>query len=498
MKRTQKLKVNTVTSVINRIVRIISGLILPRLILQYFGSETNGLVASINQFLSIITFLDMGVGSVVQSALYKPLAKNDSLQVSKVLKAANNYFRKIAYFLIIYVIALILFYPFLIDSTYDYIATGFLIFALSVSLFGQYYFGIVNELLLNGDQKAYIQYGTEIVVIILNLILGIILITQGASIQIVQLGSGIIFLLRPFFLKKYVSKNYVINKNVDISEDPLPQKWSGMAQHVAYTIQSSIGTLVLTIFSSLESVSVYSVYLIVVNGISILASSMMSGISSFFGNLLATNEIDALNSYFNKIEWIIHNIVIYMYGMTAVLITSFVLLYTSGIKDNVNYNVPLFALVLVLSKAVFSLRSPYQTMVFSAGHFKETEKSSIIEVLVNGVISVLLVNRMGIVGVVFGGLVSVVYRMIYLTYYLSRNIVHRPIKRFFKQFIVDIIIFSLILVLGNIFNSIYTIETMGEWLFFAIVLGIVNIGLVIIINVIFYREYTFSFLRRIF
>jgi len=498
VKRTQKLKVNTVTSVINRIVRIISGLILPRLILQYFGSETNGLVASINQFLSIITFLDMGVGSVVQSALYKPLAKNDSLQVSKVLKAANNYFRKIAYFLIIYVIALILFYPFLIDSTYDYIATGFLIFALSVSLFGQYYFGIVNELLLNGDQKAYIQYGTEIVVIILNLILGIILITQGASIQIVQLGSGIIFLLRPFFLKKYVSKNYVINKNVDISEDPLPQKWSGMAQHVAYTIQSSIGTLVLTIFSSLESVSVYSVYLIVVNGISILASSMMSGISSFFGNLLATNEIDALNSYFNKIEWIIHNIVIYMYGMTAVLITSFVLLYTSGIKDNVNYNVPLFALVLVLSKAVFSLRSPYQTMVFSAGHFKETEKSSIIEVLVNGVISVLLVNRMGIVGVVFGGLVSVVYRMIYLTYYLSRNIVHRPIKRFFKQFIVDIIIFSLILVLGNIFNSIYTIETMGEWLFFAIVLGIVNIGLVIIINVIFYREYTFSFLRRIF
>src|SRR5690554_5641619 len=105
---------NSVTSPINRIVRIMSGLILPRLILLYFGSETNGLVASIRQFLSIIAFLDLGVGSVVQSALYKPLAKKNYEQINAVLSAARSYFQKIAYILIIYVSALIIFYPILI------------------------------------------------------------------------------------------------------------------------------------------------------------------------------------------------------------------------------------------------------------------------------------------------------------------------------------------------------------------------------------------------
>src|SRR5699024_8667784 len=103
MNRTARLKMNSIVSLLNRIAILISGLILPRYILLYFGSEINGLVQSITQFLSVITFLDLGVGSVVQSALYKPLANNDKYQSSLVLKAARNFFRKIAYVLILYV-----------------------------------------------------------------------------------------------------------------------------------------------------------------------------------------------------------------------------------------------------------------------------------------------------------------------------------------------------------------------------------------------------------
>ena len=120
------------TSLLNRIVRIISGLILPRLILLYFGSTTNGLVASIRQFLSIITFLDLGVGSVVQSALYRPLAQKDNEQISAVLFAARNYFKKIAYILVVYIGLLIVFYPFFIDSIFEFLPTVFLILSLSI------------------------------------------------------------------------------------------------------------------------------------------------------------------------------------------------------------------------------------------------------------------------------------------------------------------------------------------------------------------------------
>lgn len=54
----KKLALNTITSVLFQITTLICGFILPRLILSTYGSETNGLVSSINQFLSMIGFLD--------------------------------------------------------------------------------------------------------------------------------------------------------------------------------------------------------------------------------------------------------------------------------------------------------------------------------------------------------------------------------------------------------------------------------------------------------
>ena len=65
-----------------QLLAVVSSLILPRYFLSYFGSETNGLVNSITQFLSYIALLDLGVGAVFQSALYKPLAQNDEKEIN--------------------------------------------------------------------------------------------------------------------------------------------------------------------------------------------------------------------------------------------------------------------------------------------------------------------------------------------------------------------------------------------------------------------------------
>lgn len=51
--------------------------------MKYFGSELNGLVTSITQFLGFITLLEAGVGNVVQSSLYRPLAQKDDAELAK-------------------------------------------------------------------------------------------------------------------------------------------------------------------------------------------------------------------------------------------------------------------------------------------------------------------------------------------------------------------------------------------------------------------------------
>lgn len=497
MNRTQKLKLNTIMALFNRLATSIRGLILPRLILLYFGSITNGLVSSITQFLNIITFLDLGVGSVIQSALYRPLTKRDNKKISSILIAAKKYFRKIAYALIFYVIILIMFYPLIIDSTSSFLSTAFLIFSLSLGIFAQYYFGLINELLLNADQRNYVQLGTEIIVVILNLLVSITLILQGFSIQVVQLVVSFIYLLRPIYLNYYVNKHFNVDYDLEITEDPLPQKWNGMGQHIAYSFQNSTDVVVLTLFSSLANISIYSVYNMVINTVKMLITSLTDGITSFFGELLANEEYELLNNYFTQIEWLIHTSAIYLFGMTAVLVNQFVELYTTGIED-VNYYSPTFAFLLIVANIMYAIRIPYRRLIFATGHFKQTQNGSFIEAGLNIVISVILVNRMGLVGVAIGTLVSMAFQTIYLVIYNSRNIIFRPIIFFIKHLLVDSLMFALMIGTGIVFFKFMSVNSIIDWIISAIIMGIIFLIIVIIINQIFYKDTLTYYMKRLF
>ena len=185
--RRKKLAMNTVTSLLLQLTQLISGFILPRLILDAFGSDVNGLVNSITQFLGVVTLLDLGVGAVVQSALYKPLAEKNDTVISQIFVSATKFFKRLALILLIYVVILCGIYPIFVSRSFGYIYTIGLIIAICISSFAQYYFGIVNSLLLSADQKGYIQYTAQIVTIILNTIACAVLIKLGASIQLVKL-----------------------------------------------------------------------------------------------------------------------------------------------------------------------------------------------------------------------------------------------------------------------------------------------------------------------
>ncbi len=496
LNRTQKLKLNTIISIVNRITILISGLILPRFILLYYGSETNGMVSSITQFLSIITFLDLGVGAVIQSALYRPLANKDNNRISAVLIAAKGYFRRIAYALILYAIILIIFYPLFINESMDFLSTAFLIFSLSLSLFARYYFGILNELLLNADQRNYVQLGTEIIVIVLNLLASVFLILQGAPIQIVKLVAGLIYLVRPVYLAYYVNKHFDIDYDLELTEDPLPHKWSGMGQHIAYSVQSSTDIVVLTIFSTFDNISIYSIYNMVVNAVKILLTSLTDGITSFFGDLLANEEYELLNKYFSKIEWLIHTLSIYLFGMTAVLINQFVAVYTVGVED-VHYHAPTFAFLLVAANIMYTIRIPYRRLIFASGHFKQTQMGSYIEAGLNIVISLALVNQLGLVGVAIGTLISMTFQTIYLVIYNSNNIIFRPVKKFIQHLIVDVLMFTSMIAVGLIFFNFMSINSIIDWITSAIILGTIFILIVVVLNQIFYKDVLQYYIKRL-
>lgn len=483
--RKKRLIYNTVSSLIFQVTTIICGFILPRLILNAFGSSVNGLVNSIAQFLGIISFLELGVGAVVQSALYKPLAENKQDDVSKIISSANKFFRRLAQILTVYVIVLVIFYPLFAAKEYGFWYTATLIVAISISSFAQYYFGIVNRLLLTADQRGYVQYTAQTIAVVGNTVACYILIMLGCGIQVVKLTTSIIYLIQPFAIYLYVRGHYRIDTKIKYDKEPIPQKWNGIAQHVAAVILDGTDTVVLTLFATLEDVSIYSVYFLVVKGVKQLFMSMINGITSLIGELWARQELAELKKTFGWTEWVIHTGTTFVFGVTAVLIVPFVGVYTLGI-DDANYIQPLFAALIVAANAVHCLRLPYNIMILAAGHYKQTQNNYIIAAAINIVVSVIAVNAFGLIGVAIGTLLAMAYQTVWMAWYDSQNLIQWLFVSFLKQITVDIVTVILCSSASRMF-SMMTVSYWG-WVINAIEVTVVWLVIMVIINLIFYRD----------
>lgn len=492
MERSTKLAYNSIFGLLHHFVAIICGFILPRYILQAFGSDVNGLVSSITSFLGFITLAECGVGAVVQSALYKPLAEKDNEQISRIIISAERFFRKIAALLLLYTVGLFLVYPYLVIDKFDFFYTASLIVVVSIASLAQYYFSITYRLLLTADQMSFVPVAIQTIALILNTVFSVILIKLGFGIHAVKFVSSLIFLLQPCLIIWYVNKHYTLDKTLKLQEEPIKQKWNGMAQHIAAFILGNTDIVVLTAFSTLSNVSIYTVYNLVVAGILNFILAGTNGFMSLLGNMYAKQE-KKLVDFFSLFEWGVHNVSIVLFIITGFLIIPFVKLYTLGVNDT-DYVVPLFSILICIGQGIRALRMIYNTMVLAAGHYKETQFSAIIEAILNIFISIVLVYKFGLIGVAIGTLFAMSYRTYHLARYLSKNILYRSMLFFYKQILVDVIcILVIVLVCNNVFIFPYTYL---EWMKSALVLILITIPIVLIVNLIFYRKNFIKIYRR--
>lgn len=467
---------------------IVYGFVLPRLFLEYYGSAVNGLVSSITQFLGFVALAECGVGAVVQSALYRPLAQKDDFEISRIVVSAEHFFRNIAKLLIIYTFFLILIFPNIISENFDYVYTATLILIISISSFAQYYFGITYRLLLNSDQFGFVPIVVQIAALLVNLVVSVALMKAGFSVHIVKLISSIVFLLQPLAISFIAHQWYHINRECKYDKTAIPQKWNGLAQHISAVVLQNSGVFVLTIFSTLENVSVYAIYYLVVGGVRSLTMSLTNGMQAFLGNAYANGNLSLFKQKFESFEWKMHFVVSVIFGVTAILIVPFVGVYTKGVSD-VNYIVPIFGITLAAAWGMYCLRLPYNIVVLAVGHYKQTQSSAIIEAILNLTTAVILVLKFGLVGVAIGTLVAMIYRTCYLAWYISKKVINRSLWPFIKHLCVDAIsvAFFVWMVWSLLGNSVEVrVSSYWEWFVLAIKVFILGVISVTAINLFFH------------
>lgn len=485
--RSKKAVKNIITSLLQQVVTVICGLIVPRAIIGSFGSSVNGLVSSITQFLGYITLLEAGIGPVIKSALYKPIAKKDKTQIEKILKASQRFFRVISGIFIIYLIALCFVYPLIVSTEFETGYTVSLIIIIAISTFTEYFFGMVYRLYLQAEQKTYITSTIQILTTILNAILVVLLIKFGANIQVVKLGSAFVFVLRPIIQNIYVKKKYNIDFKEIKEKYELKQKWDGLAQHIASVVHNNTDIAILTIFTTTVEVSVYSVYLYVVSGVKNMVQALTGGVDASFGDMIAKGEQENLNRSFKTYELFYFTLITIVYIITLVMILPFVKVYTQGITD-ANYYRPTFAILITVAELMWSIRLPYSSVTLAAGHFKQTNKGAWVEVFSNLIISIVLVFKFGMVGVAIGTLVAMTIRTIEFMYHTSKYILKRSQMENIKRIVILLVEMLVIVPIGFFISRFIEVNSYISWLVLAVIVGVIALLVVGTANSIIYRK----------
>ena len=249
---------------------------------------------------------------------------------------------------------------------------------------------------------------------------------------------------------------------------------------------------VLTLFSTLKNVSIYSVYYNVTNGVEQIVMTAATGLESLFGNMIANNEKEKLLNTFSVVEWITHAGVTAIFTIAAITIVPFVSVYTRGITD-ADYIVPLFGVLLVIAYATQCLRVPYFRIIKAAGHFKETQNGAYISAGLNIVITISLVFKYGLVGAAIGTLVAMLYHTCYFVWYLRKHILSRSARHFVGYILTDALVATASYFITNQFSTVCT--SYYCWIIFATKVAAVVLVISCSVNLIIYKTQMKSMLR---
>lgn len=440
--------------------------IVPKMILTTFGSNTNGLISSLSQFLSYISLIEGGITGVIAATFYKPLSEHNNKKISAIVASAKNFYKKVGLILIAYTLIIAIFYPLIFNTGFSYMYVFTLTLILSIKLIIQYLFSLTYRTLLNADKKIYIVSFTQILFNILEIFFAILSVKIFPSVHLLKAITGILFIAQPIIYAKYVRKYYHIDSSVKPDKSLIKSRWDGLAVNVAAFIHNGTDIAVLTICTNLTTVSVYSIYALVTSGIKSIINSLVSSLNPIIGQAYAKRNYKNLHQKLDLYEYITFMLVFFVFSVTALLITPFVMIYTQNITDT-NYCQPLFGILLVLSEAIYLLKYPHLNLAYAANKFKDISIPSFIEAGLNLATSLILVSSLGLIGVAIGTIVAMIYRLAFHVFYTTKIIPNRPQKIFYSK----LAVFSISTAIGILFCSLVPIVdyTIISWIWHGVV-----------------------------
>ncbi len=386
------------------IISLVSRMFFVRLLsATYLG--LNGLFTNI---LTILSFVELGIGPAFTFALYEPLKDKDTEKIKTLMHLFKKAYTIIGIIILILGTLLIPFVPYLISDLPDipYFNLIYWLFVLNTSVS---YFGSYKKTLLTSDQKNYLVIKIHYIFYCIMNIVQIISLFLTKSFLIYLIIQVLFTIAENIYATIYVNKRYPYLNDKEIAKldantsRMIKKNVSAMVVHKFGSILvTATDNLILSKYVGLVAVGIYSNYYLIINNVKKILKQIFNSTIASVGNLGAEGNKGKLLKTFQHINFI--NFYIQSLFAIGMLVTmqDFITLW---VGESFLFSFP--TLVVLIACFYFTgLRSSVLLFKEALGIYWQDRYKAFVEALLNLIISIVLVKYIGVIGVFIGTLLS--------------------------------------------------------------------------------------------
>lgn len=486
MTKGRNLKINFIVALFSQLISVIFAFIVPKMMIGYYGPQIHGVISTITNLISYLMLVEAGLATASVQGLYKPLKEHDYYSINAGLNAISKFYIKIGSIFSILVIGLAVVYPLFAANGMSYHLIFVLILISGIAQTIEFFMCRKYRILLQADKKLYVVNFVNALGTILQGVLRILFMYLKFDIYVVQLVPAIVYAFRLIVIVVYIRGRYTfLDKNVPPNYNISKKRWNALVHQVTSLVVNNTDSIVLSKAVGYSSVSIYSIYQMVVSNINgFLTQALSNAITANFGHLFVDNDLEKSAKVYDQYEKVYYYIISIIFSGCAVALYPFVNLYI-GEMNGLKYADYKLVVLFIINAILCNLRIPQLTIVTAVGHFKETQWHAITEAICNVFISIILVGKLGIYGVLIGTTCSYLIRDVMFIVYVNKKIFYRNLTSTVKNITKMMILFIVTVCSGSALSNFIGLNTWIKW-------GVVSVS-TIGIGIIFVSTYLLMF-----
>ncbi len=434
LNRTKNAANGVIFGTILNLYKIIMRFVMRTIMIYILGVEYIGLDGLFTSILKMLSLAELGVGSALTFSMYKPIAENDEESICALLKLYKYYYRVIG--LVILLVGLIIcpFIPHLIKSDLPEDINVYILYIMNLitTVFSYWLFAYKNSL-LHAHQRNDIVSKVTIGINTIQYILQIILLFLFKDFYIYLLVSLLFQIVLNISLAIASSRLYPNYKPVGIVEKNtvkgINQKVKDLfTSKVGAVVYSSADTIVISGFLGLTTLAMYENYYYIITAVMSIVNVIFQACTAGIGNSII---VETKEKNFNDFKSFTFILLWLITICTCCIINSIQDFMTIWMGEKLLLS---FKIVVCLSIYffVYEMITIFTTYKDAAGIWHKDRYRALISSLVNLILNVILVNYIGLYGVILSSIISLI---IIAIPWLLHNIFTELFKNEMKDYI---------------------------------------------------------------